>query len=249
MSNSRHPKLRKDEDDNADSEGQEDEPEDVEEDYFAVDGNGRGCLVQDANEPIWDPRRYWLRIVELRVLRILEEWVEIIQFVEKGVEAWKDKRVRELLANHKSSDQPIIEQLFEETATTIQILGKLYRTIQKTIRVWTTFTAASGDYRYFSDLRDPASLSAFRNLKAAFRLLDDLQHKLKLLDKICQELQVIKRVNNRLSWQTQLRADHAHELNRQTNEISHKIHILNRRSTEAARETSRGTRVNVLVSR
>jgi len=79
-------KTKKDED--YDEDGQEDEPEDVEEDYFAVDGDGRGCSVQDANAPIWDPRRYWLRIVELRVLRILEEWVEIVQFVEKGVQAW-----------------------------------------------------------------------------------------------------------------------------------------------------------------
>jgi len=58
-----------------------------------------------------------------------------------------------------------------------------------------------------------------------------------------------ERVSNRLSCQSHLRADHAHQLNRETNEISHKIHVLNRRSTEAARETSRGTRVNVLVSR
>jgi len=83
------PKLRKDGDeDDEDDDGQEDEPEEIEEDYFAVDGNGRRCLVQDANAPIWDPRRYWLRIVELRVLRILEEWVEVVQFVDKGVQAW-----------------------------------------------------------------------------------------------------------------------------------------------------------------
>ncbi|KAI4691425.1 uncharacterized protein J4E84_003719 [Alternaria hordeiaustralica] len=81
-----NPKLREDEED--DGEGQEDEPEDVEEDYFAVDGDGRTCSIRDANVPIWNPRRYWLRIIELRVLRILEEWVLLVRFVEKGVEAW-----------------------------------------------------------------------------------------------------------------------------------------------------------------
>jgi len=75
------------EEDCDDDEGQEDEPEDVEEDYFAVDGDGGTYSVQDANSPIWDPRCYWLRIIELRVLRILEEWASLVRFFEKGVEA------------------------------------------------------------------------------------------------------------------------------------------------------------------
>ncbi|KAI4659680.1 uncharacterized protein J4E79_006216 [Alternaria viburni] len=186
--------MKEDEDDEEEDEEQEDEPEEMEEDYFAVDGETRKYSVQDANAPIWDPRCYWLRITELRVLRILEEWEVLVQFFEKGVEAWEDKRVRELLIKHKSGDQTIIDQLFNETATTMHILGKLHRTIQRTLRVWTIFTASGGDYRYFFELRDSVSLSAIRNLKAAFKSLDNLQYKLKLLDKICQESQVIVRL-------------------------------------------------------
>lgn len=82
------PRMKEDEDDEEEDEEQEDEPEEMEEDYFAVDGETRKYSVQDANAPIWDPRCYWLRITELRVLRILEEWEVLVQFFEKGVEAW-----------------------------------------------------------------------------------------------------------------------------------------------------------------
>jgi hypothetical protein len=75
-----------DEDDEDDEdEGQDDEPVILEEDYFAVDGDGG--IVHDANKPIWDPRRYWLRIIEIRILRIMKEWIWLVRFVEKGIEA------------------------------------------------------------------------------------------------------------------------------------------------------------------
>ena len=57
-----------------------------------------------------------------------------------------------------------------------------------------------------------------------------------------------ERVSNRLSSQSQIRAVRVLELNLKTNQISQEIHELNRSSTEAAKETSQGTRVNVLVS-
>jgi hypothetical protein len=76
------------EDEEDDEEEQDDEPLDAEEDYFAADGHGRESTVKFANTPIWDPRRYWLHIVELRVRRIVEEWINLVQFVENGVEAW-----------------------------------------------------------------------------------------------------------------------------------------------------------------
>jgi hypothetical protein len=57
-----------------------------------------------------------------------------------------------------------------------------------------------------------------------------------------------ERVSNRLSCQSQIRADRAHDLNLETNQISREIQELNQSSTKAARETSQGTRVNVLVS-
>jgi hypothetical protein len=57
--------------------------------------------------------------------------------------------------------------------------------------MWTAFTATNGDYRYFSELKDPGSLSAFKNLRAAFISLDDVQDRLKLLEKTCKESQMI----------------------------------------------------------
>jgi hypothetical protein len=40
--------------------------------------------------------------------------------------------------------------------------------MERTLRAWTAFTAPNGDDRYFSELRDPGSISTYKNLKAAF---------------------------------------------------------------------------------
>jgi hypothetical protein len=65
------------------------DPEDeriVSEDYYATDGE-HGPVI-DANDPIWDPRRYWLRIVDIRVQLVLKEWSWLVRNIEAGVNAW-----------------------------------------------------------------------------------------------------------------------------------------------------------------
>jgi hypothetical protein len=64
-------------------------PEDeriVNDDYYATDGED-GPVI-DANDPIWDPRRYWLRIFHIRVQLVLKEWIWLVRNIEAGVVAW-----------------------------------------------------------------------------------------------------------------------------------------------------------------
>jgi len=59
---------------------------DLREDYFAADGEG-GPVV-DADDPTWDPRLYWLRIIDIRLQLVLKEWVWLVRNLEAGVTAW-----------------------------------------------------------------------------------------------------------------------------------------------------------------
>jgi hypothetical protein len=73
------------------------DPEDeriLNEDYFATDGED-GPVV-DANDVIFDPRHYWLRIINIRVQLVLREWIWLVRNIEAGVIAW----VSEYLASN-----------------------------------------------------------------------------------------------------------------------------------------------------
>jgi hypothetical protein len=39
----------------------------------------------DANCPIWDPREYFLRIVEIRMVQVLKEWKYLARTVERSI--------------------------------------------------------------------------------------------------------------------------------------------------------------------
>jgi hypothetical protein len=58
----------------------------LKEDYFAADGEDG--LIIDADAPMWDPRAYWLHIVEFRVRLVLKEWKWLVRNIEAGVTKW-----------------------------------------------------------------------------------------------------------------------------------------------------------------
>ena len=69
----------------------EEEPDDddMHEDHIATDGNGpENGITVDVNNPIWDARAYWLRIVDLRMRIIHKEWKWLVMNTEARVEAW-----------------------------------------------------------------------------------------------------------------------------------------------------------------
>jgi hypothetical protein len=41
----------------------------------------------DADRPLWDPREYYLKIVDMRTTRVLNEWTHIIRKVKSAIEA------------------------------------------------------------------------------------------------------------------------------------------------------------------
>jgi hypothetical protein len=182
----------------------EDERE-LNEDYYAADGED-GPVV-NADDPIWDPRRYWLRIIDIRVRLVLKEWRWLVRNIEAGVIAWVsvlvatvyDLLIRDQKNKHpifsaqtsKSSDHHELRELFDWTIQTMQLLRQLRERFARTTQAWARFSSLDGDHSFFADIRDPRSLLALDTLHVSFQDLEDLQQELASLDKSCEESKAI----------------------------------------------------------
>jgi hypothetical protein len=54
-------------------------------DPIASDGEGPS---PEADIPLWDPRIYYLRIVQIRLDRVLREWFWLVKTVNNAVKQW-----------------------------------------------------------------------------------------------------------------------------------------------------------------
>jgi hypothetical protein len=44
--------------------------------------SGSGSI--DANVPLWDPRAYWLVVLEVRIIKVHKEWESIVRILERN---------------------------------------------------------------------------------------------------------------------------------------------------------------------
>lgn len=168
------------------------------EDYFAADGDTGDAPGQmlDANQPIWNPRTYWLCIVEWRARRAVEEWVWVVYYMEFSMASWKDKHAAEWWNVAASRRSAWLQELYTRTSGMMDVLSKLRPVYQKTLRAWEMFHSIDGDQRLFADLIDEASISSLKNIRTQYFELLEIQHRFDLLDNLCKDLQtsVSKRV-------------------------------------------------------
>ena len=62
--------------------------EDLTEDNFSYEGIHEDPIAldkMDANLPIWDPREYFLMIVEIRMAQVMKEWEYLVRTVERSI--------------------------------------------------------------------------------------------------------------------------------------------------------------------
>jgi hypothetical protein len=173
----------------------------VNEDYYATDGED-GPVI-DANDPIWDPRRYWLRIIDIRVQLVLKEWIWLVRNIEAGVITWVSAQTTSnyaLLIFLQKHQHPIISaqtskldhhdklmELFDWTIQTMQLIRQIRERFARTTQAWTRFSSTKGDLGYFADICDRRSLLALDSLMHSFQALEDLQQDLVSLERSCEE--------------------------------------------------------------
>jgi hypothetical protein len=80
---------------NPDEQGHEDPDEEAEDDddenkmkEDPIFSDGQGDEVPEADNPIWYPREYFVRVVVVRMKQILREWENVVHAVRESVNDW-----------------------------------------------------------------------------------------------------------------------------------------------------------------
>ncbi|KAH6138817.1 hypothetical protein HBI55_126120 [Parastagonospora nodorum] len=155
------------------------------EDGFQADQITRGEI--NANEPIWNPREYFLVTLLEKFKQVVGEWARVVQVIESVPFFASVGRGPFYSGNIASASS--------WTRTMLQILRQLLRTIRETIKAWETFISNDGDIGYFTDLISAPSASAKRIQRALHLIhtaVDDMKSfngKLLDIQEECDELE------------------------------------------------------------
>jgi hypothetical protein len=147
----------------------------------------------DANQPIWDPREYFLMIIRIRVGQVLQEWQTLVREVDNCIRQYIDDHPSlsnsSTTANTQNED---VMETFKWTNRTLELLNKLLEHIACTNDVWLRFSAADGDINYFSSLEPVPSktgehmLGSLLEIREIFDELGSLERKLGFLVQRCE---------------------------------------------------------------
>ncbi|KAH3954660.1 hypothetical protein HBI81_077250 [Parastagonospora nodorum] len=155
------------------------------EDGFQADQITRGEV--NANEPIWNPREYFLMTLLERFKQVVGEWARVVQVIESVPFFASVGRGPFYSGNIASASS--------WTRTMLQILRQLLRAIRETIKAWETFISNNGDIGYFTDLISAPSASAKRIQRALHLIhtaVDDMKSfngKLLDIQEECEKLE------------------------------------------------------------
>jgi hypothetical protein len=139
-----------------------------------------------AENTIWDPREYFIRVLLIRMRQVHREWLNLVRFVESGIKehTW---------GHYFFSTEDMIPSGIHDTAAsswiepTGQLLGKLLEEIANINDAWARFTSASGDVAYFSDTHsNPRMVTTFNQLSDVFNHIQDLEKKLRRIAEECE---------------------------------------------------------------
>lgn len=147
----------------------------------------------DANHPIWNPREYFLRIVQIRMEQVLKEWTYLVRNIQISFKTYTDTHPFILnLAKSGHVENEIILETYGWTNRFLQVLRKLLERLTKTTTVWQRFSAQDGDIAYVFDVDSSTTTSAdhmhssLLDIKRKFEDLADLGEDLRFLVDECQ---------------------------------------------------------------
>ncbi|OAL49237.1 hypothetical protein IQ07DRAFT_588578 [Pyrenochaeta sp. DS3sAY3a] len=219
-----------DEDDDDDDDDDEDELV-LRSDILAPDGPY--CDLEN----IWNFKIYFLRIAAMWITLVWKEYERLVRTLEDGEQDW-EMGTRHLGANN------IREQL-DITTATMKLLRRIKKQMCPAIRAWTAFFEPGGGIEFFKDLEDRGSIVSLRDIKHALSELIELEHALLFMSSSWQESAAI--LNLQLVSESKDLVHQTHRLHERTSLINDDIQKLQRKSTNAAENTTLITRLNVVV--
>ncbi|KAH8585450.1 hypothetical protein B0O99DRAFT_603293, partial [Bisporella sp. PMI_857] len=143
----------------------------------------------DADKPIWTPREYFFKVLEIRMNQVLREW--------NGIFLWAEKEVKQSRTHHlfplPSSDHKIgqVRELCVWNSQMVNILRDLIDRLSDTVGAWDEFWR--NEIGFFQDDDEPSTSSQWLKssiaaVSKAVSTLNALLPKLKDLEKkLCKD--------------------------------------------------------------
>ncbi|KAF2854872.1 hypothetical protein T440DRAFT_442305 [Plenodomus tracheiphilus IPT5] len=152
-----------------------DEGREMDESDFSEDGMHIDQIAPEennANEPIWDPREYFLRAFYVKMKRILKEWTTVVRTIQQAFNSPSAKRLSWIRRLH-------------------ELLRKLVPMLSQTIDAWDGFIQTNGDLNFFTDLvstrQGPQIQRTLHEIHKAVNELKSLQRVLAGIQDKCQK--------------------------------------------------------------
>ncbi|CAN9184743.1 unnamed protein product [Alternaria alternata] len=225
-----------DNDDEEDCDTEDDGPI-PKEDIFAPRDVDHGLY---ADEPIRDPREYFLRIVDVWIIFVLRKYTFLVRMLDACVESWQ-KEIR-CAFTEMSYDEPQknFTRLFNNIVKIAALLRHIKAQVSLTTRAWRDFNRFDGDINCFKDIRDTRGRRYLKSINTSFRELSNHESNLGALIATC----VISGKNFKLRMELESRC-----LNFESNRLNHQSNRLNLESIELQRQVRIANKENLDLQR
>ncbi|KAF1950726.1 hypothetical protein CC80DRAFT_576750 [Byssothecium circinans] len=216
------------------NEDSDDELDDEPEDPLASDCQS---FFIGVDEPIWDARKYWIRIAEIRVRISRDEWIYLVQKTEASINRQNNRLTA--IFSHTSSGDPLApaRQSLAWTVRTITFLHKLRQQLIVSIRTWKRFDSPNGDKNFFRDMDDQNVEFALVSMRDSFAEMTGLKEKLNFLIQSCKESANIEGI--RLNTESIAYSREANLFSREANNYSKLANKVNLKSYELAQRMNK----------
>ncbi|KAH6642104.1 hypothetical protein C7974DRAFT_95377 [Boeremia exigua] len=203
-------------------------------DFFATDGREPFAISPDT---IWDPRVYFLQTIRFRLEITVQANEYLVRKLEDCLEAGKTK----------TSKTPSLSGSLESILVMMKLLSRVRDQFQEANQVWNRFSASDGDIMYFVDLSVHDVCSVLHEIEESFDRMKCLELQ---VERLVQKSEIdihnlrlqMADENNRLSWEGNVLSRTKTKIDVQATENAARSAA---RSSAAAEETSRTTRVNI----
>ncbi|KAF2645756.1 hypothetical protein P280DRAFT_545678 [Massarina eburnea CBS 473.64] len=209
-------------DDNSEASDEEDAGDTIEPSEDALAANA--SYVLDANNPIWDPRTYWLVIISEHIRIMVHEWKWLVHHLEEGVNDWGTNHPISCFSKTCSGQCHNMNESLAWTVQTKEILNELREKLVTQIGALKTFCSSHGDAEYFTDLDDPRATAALGVCKESCLEFTNLEKKMGILHRRCDELgKHLRVILNYESNQVTLESNRVSLRSYSLNEESHRV--------------------------
>ncbi|KAH6696411.1 hypothetical protein BKA61DRAFT_662501 [Leptodontidium sp. MPI-SDFR-AT-0119] len=145
--------------------------------------------VFEVHTPIWRPRDYWIKVLEIRIGQVRKEWDDILYFLEKSVDIYIKEHPFTLSKRPETAPERSVEmkKAFDWTVQAMALLDRVSGVLADTVEAWETFKKR--DFKEMGYSRNSKALNiihALKSLKAIRNTFQELQNHQKRLKRISE---------------------------------------------------------------